>query len=190
MLLVWFVYGRERKTGYDREYEQAPPDDIEPALIPPLLRQDKAAGSNEFTATLFDLIRRGRYKSTPVNTEKKMWGGLKHETVADLLLTKGDESVELAQWEEPVAEVIDSVVDADGERLSEFREKITANRTANAARFSTFKSRVSTSIEKRKWYVDSGGGALGLALIGVDRARGRPALDGDLGLARGHASLG
>ena len=74
MLLVWFVYGRERKTGYDREYEQAPPDDVEPALIPPLLRQDKAAGSNEFTATLFDLIRRGRYKSAPVNTEKKTLG--------------------------------------------------------------------------------------------------------------------
>ena len=41
-------------------------------------------GSQEFTATLFDLIRRGRYKSSPVNTEKKMWGGLRHETVSDL----------------------------------------------------------------------------------------------------------
>ena len=177
MLLVWLVYGRERKTGYDREYEQAPPDDIEPALIPPLLRQDKAAGSNEFTATLFDLIRRGRYKSTPVNTEKKTWGGLKHETVADLLLTKGDESVELAQWEEPVAEVIDSVVDADGERLSEFREKITANRTTNAARFSTFKSRVSTSIEQAQVVRRLRRRRARARADRADRARGRPALD-------------
>ena len=30
MLLVWFVYGRERKTGYDREYEQAPPTTSSP----------------------------------------------------------------------------------------------------------------------------------------------------------------
>ena len=79
MLLVWLVYGRERKTGYDREYEQAPPTDTEPALVPPLLRQDDDVGSHEFTATLFDLIRRGRYKSTPVTTEKKIWGGLRHE---------------------------------------------------------------------------------------------------------------
>ena len=36
MILVWLVYGRERRTGYDREYEQEPPTDTEPALVPPL----------------------------------------------------------------------------------------------------------------------------------------------------------
>ena len=84
MALVWLVYGRERKTGYDREYEQAPPSDTEPALVPSLLRQEKTPGSNEFTATLFDLIRRGRYEAIPVTTERKVWGGLRHEDVADL----------------------------------------------------------------------------------------------------------
>ena len=72
--LVWLLYGRERRTGYDREYEQAPPTETEPALIPSLVRQDTAPGSNEFTATLFDLIRRGRYKATPVTTERPVWG--------------------------------------------------------------------------------------------------------------------
>ncbi len=66
MGLVWLTHGRERRTGYDREYEQAPPTDTEPALVPSLVRQETAPGSNEFTATLFDLIRRGRYKATPV----------------------------------------------------------------------------------------------------------------------------
>jgi uncharacterized membrane protein len=56
LLLVWLVYGRERATGYDREYEQTPPTDTQPALVSPLLRQDTTAGSPEFTATLFDLI--------------------------------------------------------------------------------------------------------------------------------------
>ena len=107
MLLIWFVYGRERGTGYDREYEQASPSDTEPALVPPLLRQDKDAGSQEFTATLFDLIRRGRYKSSPVNTERKVWGGLRHEQIADLLLTAGDAGVELTAFEDPVADVIE-----------------------------------------------------------------------------------
>ncbi|HXV58397.1 MAG TPA: DUF2207 domain-containing protein, partial [Gaiellaceae bacterium] len=60
---VWLVSGRERSTGYDREYEQEPPSDLAPALVPVLLRQGGAAGSQEFTATLFDLIRRGRYEA-------------------------------------------------------------------------------------------------------------------------------
>ena len=164
VVLVWLLYGRERATGYDREYEQAPPDDVEPALVPALLRQDMAPGSPEFTATLFDLVRRGRYTSEPVSTEKKVWGGLRTETVSDLLLKPGDSGVQLTRFEEPVADVIDSVVDADGERLSEFREKIEQDRTSNAKRFTTFKDRVGTAIRERRWYTDAGAGFLGLAL--------------------------
>ena len=164
MTLVWLVYGRERRTGYDREYEQAPPTDTEPALVPPLLRQDKTAGSQEFTATLFDLIRRGRYRSQPVTTPRKTWGGLRHEDVADLNLTRGDESVQLKRFEQSVASVIDSVLDADGERLSELRSKIEDDRTENAKRFASFKSNVSAAIDGKRWYVEAGAGVLGLAL--------------------------
>ena len=60
---VFWLMGRERRTGYDREYEQEPPTDTEPALVPTLLRQGGEAGSYEFTATLFDLIRRGHLQS-------------------------------------------------------------------------------------------------------------------------------
>jgi uncharacterized membrane protein len=164
IVLVWLVYGRERRTGYDREYEQEPPTDTEPALVPPLLRQDRTPGSPEFTATLFDLIRRGRYKSTPVTTERKTWGGLRHEQVADLQLTVGDTSVTLARFEEPIADVLDSVLDADGERLSQLRNRIEDNRTENAKRFTTFKSRVGTAMRQHRWYTDAGAGALGTAL--------------------------
>ena len=141
MALVWLVYGRERKTGYDREYEQAPPFDTEPALVPSLLRQETAPGSNEFTATLFDLIRRGRYKAIPVTTERKVWGGLRHEDVADLQVTAGDATLELTDFEGPVAEVVDSVVAAEGERLSEFRDEIEADRTGNSERFTSSRPR-------------------------------------------------
>ena len=55
------------RTGYDREYEQEPPTETAPALVPTLLRQGGEAGSFEFTATLFDLIRRGIYKAEPVD---------------------------------------------------------------------------------------------------------------------------
>ena len=153
IVAVWPIYGRERGTGYDREYEQEPPTDTEPALVSPLLRQDKTAGSQEFTATLFDLIRRGRYKSTPVTTERKIWGGLRHQEVADLLLTPGDTQMSLSEFELPVAEVIDSVVDTDGERLSQLRDKIEDDRTANAKRFTSFKNAVGSAIDGKKWYV-------------------------------------
>ena len=166
MIAVWLIYGRERRTGYDREYEQEPPTDTQPALVPALLRQDKGAGSQEFTATLFDLIRRGRYKSAPVNTERKVWGGLRHEQVADLQLTIGDASLELTPYENSVTDVIDSVLDADGERLSELRSKIEKDRTANAKRFTAFKSRVETAINNKHWYIEAGGGMLGAALVG------------------------
>ena len=58
---VFWRFGRELETGYDREYEQEPPTDTEPALVPTLLRQGGESGSFEFTATLFDLIRRDHY---------------------------------------------------------------------------------------------------------------------------------
>ena len=87
MAFVWSRYGRERATGYDREYEQEPPTDTEPALVPGLLAQGGTPGSLEFTATLFDLIRRGRYKADPVTTERKIWGGLRTQQVADLELS-------------------------------------------------------------------------------------------------------
>ena len=92
------VFGRERRTGYDREYEQEPPTDTEPALVPTLLRQGGEAGSFEFTATLFDLIRRGVFTAKPVTTERSIWGGPAHEQVADLEIAAGDASG-AAPWE-------------------------------------------------------------------------------------------
>ena len=71
-------------TGYDREYEQEPPTATEPALVPTLLRQGGEAGSYEFTATLFDLIRRGVFTSTQVTTKRPTWGGLRSEDVSDI----------------------------------------------------------------------------------------------------------
>jgi uncharacterized membrane protein len=145
----WF-YGRERKTGYDREYEQEPPSDLEPALVPPLLRQSPTVGSLEFTATLFDLIRKGRYKASPVTTRKETWGGLRHEDVADLEIAMGADG-KLAEVEGPVAKVVDDVLDGGTERLSNFRERIKKDRTENSKRFEAFKKGVADAVRERKW---------------------------------------
>ena len=82
--------GASSRTGYDREYEQEPPTDTQPALVPTLLRQGGEAGSFEFTATLFDLIRRGVYTSKPGHDRAHRSGaGCGTRTVSDLELSHG-----------------------------------------------------------------------------------------------------
>ena len=162
-LVFWFM-GREHRTGYDREYEQEPPTDTEPALVPTLLRQGGDAGSYEFTATLFDLIRRGVYKAEHVTTERPIWGGLRNETVSDLELTAG-ESRELRSWERAVADVVDSVLDGGSERLSRFRERIQAERESMSRRFEAFKTDVAAEVDRLAWFRSTGAVPLGIAVV-------------------------
>ncbi len=100
--LVYGFFGRDRSKGYDRSYEQEPPSDLSPALASPLLRQRSNAGANEFTATLFDLVRRGHYKAAHVTTEQSTWAGLHKTEVADLELSKGKAIADLTPWEQAV----------------------------------------------------------------------------------------
>ena len=153
---VWWRHGRERGTAYDREYEQEPPTGTQPALVPALLAQGGAAGSLEFTATLFDLIRRGRYRAEPVTTERKIWGGLKTQQVADLELSLGDTEAAVEAFEAPVAQVVDAIVVGGPERLSRFRDRIEEDRTGNSERFTSFKSAVGSEIKGRHWFRNTG----------------------------------
>jgi uncharacterized membrane protein len=155
LFATWWFFGRERRTTYDREYEQEPPSDLEPALVPPLLRQSPTVGSLEFTATLFDLIRKGHYKATPVTTQKSTWAGLRHEDVADLEIAPGSEAP-LGEVEGPVAKVVDEVLDGGSERLSNFRQRITDHRSANSKRFQAFKKAVEDVFRDRKWLRSDG----------------------------------
>jgi uncharacterized membrane protein len=168
---VFWRFGRELETGYDREYEQEPPTETEPALVPTLLRQGGEPGSFEFTATLFDLIRRGHYAATPVTTERSVWGGLRTERVSDLELSAGT-PVELTPWETSVTSVVDDVLDGGSVRLSKFRDEIEKDRTSMAPRFDAFKSAVSGEVGARGWFRSLGlvplvGGMIVFALIGV-----------------------
>ena len=154
--LVFWFFGREVNSGYDREYEQEPPTETEPALVPVLLAQGGGAGSFEFTATLFDLIRRGVYRSTATTTERSTWGGLRKEFVNDLELSKGDESQPLTAWERDVADVVDAVLDGGSERLSRFREQIEEERQSMSKRFTAFKASVTAEVRKRRWFASMG----------------------------------
>ena len=105
--------------------------------MPGLLAQGGAPGSLEFTATLFDLIRRGRYRADQVTTERKIWGGLKTQQISDLELSLGDVEAPVEAFEAPVAEVVDSIVVDGPERLSLFRDRIEDDRTGNSERFTS-----------------------------------------------------
>ena len=134
--------GPGAQDGYDREYEQEPPTETQAALVPELLAQGGTPGSLEFTATLFDLIRRGRYRSTPVTTERKIWGGLKTQQVADLELSLGDVESPVEAFEAPVAQVVDAIV-ADGpsgSRSSGTGSRRTAPGTPSASARSSLRS--------------------------------------------------
>src|SRR5215213_11656120 len=59
MALVYVRYGREPKVDYSERYEREPPTGDPPAVVGAIMGQQPSVGSREFTATLFDLIRRG-----------------------------------------------------------------------------------------------------------------------------------
>src|SRR5439155_3792979 len=120
-------------------------------------------GSRAFTATLFDLIRRGRYTSKPVTTEKKIWGGLRHEQISDLELARGN-GANLTAFEDAVADVVDDVLAEGPKPLSSFRERIASDRTANSKRFQSFKTNVEAAIKRHSWYVDAGVRIIGLGI--------------------------
>ena len=111
-------FGREHATGTAPKYTHEPPDDLAPALVPSLLAQHVVAGGDQMAATLFELVRRGRYKMTPVTREESTLLGLHHKEVDDVDLTRGDESIDLSVVETPVAAIFDKLTEEGPAALS------------------------------------------------------------------------
>ena len=119
-------------------------------------------GSFEFTATLFDLIRRGHYTATPSTTERKTWAGLRSEQVADLDISPGSADANRSRTSSSIV-VVDDVLNGGTEHLSSFRDRISDDRKKNSERFSAFKSTVKDAIEGRGWFQDAGARTLAIA---------------------------
>ena len=115
---------RASRPGYDREYEQEPPTDTAPALVPTLLRQGGEAG---LVRVHRDAVRphppRALHGAGHVTTERSIWGGLRTEQIADLESRRGRRRRADAPGRRRSPRVVDDVL-ADGpERLSRFRER-------------------------------------------------------------------
>ncbi|MBM3696677.1 MAG: DUF2207 domain-containing protein, partial [Actinobacteria bacterium] len=141
-------YGKEPRVDYDREYEQAPPSDLEPALVSALLSQGRV-DEKAFTATLFDLIRRGVLTATPETVERKTWGGLRREQISDLVigLAAGDHGP-LREHETRVMTVMRRVLEEGPQPLTQFRTRIRADAQVNAATYNGYRESVGRALTR------------------------------------------
>jgi uncharacterized membrane protein len=164
--LVYFGYGREPRVDYDREYEQEPPTDLSPAEVGALLSQGTVT-EKEFTATLFDLIRKGAIKATPAQVEQRTWGGLRTETITDLMLELTDKTTGFTDHEQAVLTVVGRVLDEGPRALHEFRDRIRDDASANATTYQGFRSKVLGSVRRRGMIDQTGNTVAWLVAIGV-----------------------
>ena len=162
-LLGWLAYrrfGREHATGAAVEYVHEPPDDLAPALVPSLLAQRVVAGGDQLAATLFELVRRGRYKITAVTREESSLGGLHHKEVDDVDLTRGDESIQLGVVEKPVAEIFDRLTAEGPAGLSHVAKTVKdlpdSDREWFHGRSEAFESAVRNQARQRKFWSGHG----------------------------------
>jgi uncharacterized membrane protein len=163
LLLAVFAYmrfGREHGTGAEAKYVNDPPDDLAPALVPSLLAQRVVAGGDQLTATLFELVRRGRFKMTPVTREESSFAGLRHKEVDDVDLTRGDEGVALSPVETPIAAIFDRLTQDGPAALSKVAESVKdlpqTDREWFHGRAEAFESAVRNQARQRMFWVGRG----------------------------------
>lgn len=172
LLFIVLLFGPDAPAIYDREYEESPPTDTPPALVPSLLRRSTTPEPNEFTATLMDLVRREYFAARPVPGGRRSDGA--GQGSGDLELRQGDRSVSLREFEVPVAEIFDGLL-ADGPMpLSKLRGRIEKD-VENVARYVRFRDAVEGEIESRGWYtftaarvmLFTSGALLALGMVGT-----------------------
>ena len=172
--LVYLRYGREPRTGYDREYEQQPPSDLTPAEVGALVSQG-AVTEKQFTATLFDLIRQGVISAEPTETTKVTWAGFRHEEITDLVLGLTEKEMGLRDFEQSVLTVLRRAFAGGTMPLHELNSAITSDRDANAKTYQSFRERVLEAVRRSRLLDDSGHtvswlvriGAIGLAVLAM-----------------------
>lgn len=144
--VIYLAFGREPRVDYDQEYEYGPPSDLSPAVVGALLSQGHV-DEKQFTATLFDLIRRGAIDAQPSDVVRSTWGGLKNEQISDLVLALTEKSVDLAPHEREVMEVMERALGDGPIPLHDLYDVIRDDRTANAKSYQEFRTETIDAVE-------------------------------------------
>jgi uncharacterized membrane protein len=161
---------------YSERYEREPPTKDPPAVIGAIITQKPSVGTREFTATLFDLIRRGVLKAEPVSVKKD--GLLSEKTMTDLRVDVGSgdpDSIEdfarnvltLENFERRVLNVAERVLSHGPVNLTDFEERIKHgdDRQANRSSYESFSDAVKREVERRDLVERSPGRWLGPAAL-------------------------
>ncbi len=112
-LRVWRRAGRDYRFDDIPPYVHEPPSDLSPALVETLLREGEAPTARAYTATIFDLARRGFIEIEDVRVEKHGLFGPKTSVDTNLTLRKDlSDGGPLEPFERAVLEVL--FVDAAG----------------------------------------------------------------------------
>ncbi|HUG31897.1 MAG TPA: DUF2207 domain-containing protein [Acidimicrobiia bacterium] len=164
--LVYARYGREPRTGYDREYEQFPPSELSPAEVGALISQG-AVTEKQFTATLFDLIRQGVLTAEPSQVTRVTWGGFRSEEITDLVIGLTDRETGLRDFEQSVLTVLRRALAAGSMPLHELNDAIRSDAAANAKTYQTFRERVQGAVRRSRLLDDAGSTVSWLVRIGA-----------------------
>jgi len=160
MTFVYLHYGREPKVDYGERYEREPPTNDPPAVIGAIISQKPSVGAREFTATLFDLIRRGVLEAQPVSVKE---GGLLGEkTMTDLRVDVGSRDPgSIEDFERRVLTVAERVLSRGPVNLTDFEERIKDDRQANRSSYESFSDALKREVEGRDLVERSPGRWLG-----------------------------
>jgi uncharacterized membrane protein len=165
---IWMRHGKEFPAGLVPPYVMEPPGEDPPALIAALLEPGhQRVTGDAFTATLFDLIRRGYIDAQATTTYKKKWAGLREEETSDLSVAATDKDASELEGFERV--VLTSVKHAQGDSerflLSEMKDDIKSHPKYYSEKFTSFRSLVGKAIKKRGWWIADGRIATGIAWV-------------------------
>ena len=174
MAFVYLRYGREPRVDYEGRYEREPPTDDPPAVIGAIISQQPSVGTREFTATLFDLIRRGVLSAQPVSVKKDgLWG---EKTMTDLRVDLGSyDRGSLQDFEARVLNVAHRVLSCGPVNLTDFEERMKDggehDGQANRSSYESFRDQLKWEVERRDLVEHGPGVWLGCPPAGAGRDR-------------------
>ena len=162
LLGLYLRYGRERPVSSPPGIVSTPPSDLPPAMVPSLLESTHAIGSQELTATILDLLRRGVFRTEEVAVPARSKGG-DGGPMADVRVGPAQGSrPTLRRFEVDAARLLQAALRAGGPfRLSELPSRLLRNKQRSRAIRDRFIAHVTAAVASEGWYDRSGRSVLG-----------------------------